>query len=89
MDNRINTIAILLSILMSILFLLIAVKPKKILTIFRIFTLSSGKAKNLKEAYSAAEKNIENEDIGCVLVFMVIFGLVGFSIAACNLSNLI
>jgi hypothetical protein len=74
---------------MSILFILIAVKPKKILTIVQMFFFFPGKAQSIKEAYSMAEKKVDVEDNGCIMVSMVIFGIVGFSIAACNLSNLI
>ncbi|NSW53163.1 MAG: hypothetical protein HPY85_11715 [Anaerolineae bacterium] len=89
METELRIIAVSLSLLLGILFLLIAVKPKKILTIVQSFFLFPGKARDFKEAYSMAEKKVDAEDNGCLLVGMVVFGLLGFSIAVCNLLNLI
>lgn len=71
------------------MFFIVAIKPKKILTIIRTFTLYPGKAGSFMEAYKMAEKKIDNEDNGCMVAFMVFFGLSGSIFTLCYLSDVL
>ena len=78
---------IIAPIIVGIPFLLMAIKPKKVLILTRVFTLFPGKANSIKEAYTMAEQQVEHEDNGCTLGFMVAFGIFGTVFTACFLSS--
>ena len=85
MENKI--ISIFFPLLQGFVFLVTALKPKMILTMFRAISLYPRKAGSLREAYTIAQREIENEDNGCWVVFLVIFGLSGSILTLCFLSD--
>jgi len=82
-----NKLFIIAPIIVGIPFFLIAIKPKKVLILTRVFTLFPGKANSVKEAYVMVKKQVEHEDNGCTLAFMVAFGIFGTVFTACYLSS--